>query len=87
MSYLRHLLVADLPGTEPLRDETVIWVGPAEPPPTLAHRRAIVRARTSAEAAALISSAPALLRLALSQPLGFLEALADAEQITDARAA
>jgi hypothetical protein len=87
MSHLRHLLVADLPGTAPRHDETVIWVGPGAPPPTLVHRRTFVRASTSADAAALISSAPAVLRLALSQPLGFLEAPTDAEQITDARAA
>ena len=83
MSHLRQLLVADLPSTAPRRDETVIWVGPAEPPATLTHRRAIVRARTSADAAALIASAPAVLRLALRQPLGFLETLAGAEPIAD----
>jgi hypothetical protein len=87
MSVLAQILVADLPTAAPRRGETVVWIGVVDPPPNLAGHPRIVRARTSAEAVALITLGPAVVRFALQQPLGFVKALATPERFTEARAA
>ena len=87
MSTLRHILVADLAPAAPCRGEAVLWVGEIEPPSSFARQHRIVRARTTADAVALIDSGPAVLRFALRQPLRFVEALTAPKRVTEARAA
>jgi hypothetical protein len=87
MPLLRHLLVADVTTATPRRGETVVWLGAADRPPSLAGNHRVVRARTSADVVAVIDSGPAVLRFALRQPLGFVEALTIPPQVTEARAA
>jgi len=76
VSKTRELLVTNDPQAMPAPGETLVWVGPAAPPPRFGVP--VVQTRTEAEAVAFVASAPAFVRVALDEPLRFLSRLAEA---------
>ena len=79
---LRRILVSDLPSPSPRRGELLVWIG-RTPPPVVG---ATVRTASEDEAVAVVAAGPAVVRVALREPLGFLQSLAGRERMTAAAA-
>jgi hypothetical protein len=84
---LRRFLISDTPDVTPRPDEVLVWVGPGLPPRKLAPPPRLVHASATDEAVAHVRAGPAVLRLALADPLPFLTALAADDHALASRAA
>ena len=73
---IAQIFISDDPGAEPRPGELHVWFGPTAPP----RGRAVRRARTLNEAARLVASRPARIRVALADPLPLLTAVAASAQ-------
>jgi hypothetical protein len=84
---LRRILIADAPGRR--RDsDLILWLGEPPLPPDMADGSLVLYPSSSRAAAAyVVGAAPAVLQLALAEPLEFMELLDEVQRSPALRAA